>query len=149
MKLEELRHNLQEVCKEYNLPYDELNREFEIIDNFYSHRIIDNYLRNIRRRMVDAFYSFINYLHNFLAPNPQSLIFMQEAEFFSDAEKDEIDLIIKKIMLINRISVKLELEAKPEKDAEFIRKYLEEWKSLKPRIIRITNNLIKNWEKNL
>ena len=149
MKIEELKQKLNEVCKTYNLSFEELNNDFEILDNFYAKRITEHYLRNIRRRIVEVFYSYINYLHNFIAPTPQSVILMQEAEFFTDADKDEIDSIMKKIMLINRLSIKLELEPDPEKDVEFIKKNWGEWKSLKPKILKITNKLIESWQKNI
>ena len=149
MKIEELKQKLTGVCKKHKLPFEELNNEFEILDSFYAKKIADHFLRNIRRRIVEVFYNYINYLHNFIAPNPQSVILMQEAEFFEDADKDKIDSIMKKIMLINRISITLELESDSEKDAEFIMKNLEEWKSLKPKILDVTNKLIDSWKKNL
>jgi hypothetical protein len=149
MKLEEVEKKLREVCEKHQLSYEELNNEFELLDFFYSKRVGDNFLRNIRRRFVEVMYNYITYLHNFIAPNPQSIIIMQEAEFFSDAEKDEMDSIMKKIMLINRMSMKLELKPDEKQDAEFIKKNLEEWKTLKPKIQKITDKLIESWQKTL
>jgi hypothetical protein len=148
MKLEELEKKLVETYNKHNLDFEELDNEFEIIDAFYSRKITGYFLRNTRRRIIEVLYSYINYLHNFVAPNPQSVILMQEAEFFSDEEKDEIDAVMKKIMLVNRMSIRLDLEPDEENDAEFIKQSLDEWKKLKPKIVEITNKLIENWKKN-
>jgi hypothetical protein len=149
MEYEQLKLKIKEAFKKHNLNFEEIDNEFEIADTFYSKRTNDHFLRNTRRVIVDMLFSYINYLHNFIAPNSQSVILMQESEFFTDSEKDEIDEIMKKIMLINRSSLNMELEKNEAKDAEFITKTISEWKTIRPAIIKITNTLVDNWKKNI
>ena len=148
----------QEITAEYNLlkekyglpDFDKLNDEFEIYNNFIGATDIPEFLlRNIRRRMVEKFYSWINYLHNFIFANQQSLILMNEYQQFSDEEREEIIMIINKIMFINRLSVKLEVHHKEEEDALFIKKYFDEWPMLKEQLMQITSKNIEGWQNSL
>ena len=60
-------------------------------------------LRYIRRMMVNIFYGWTNYLHNFIMPSPQSAILAAEAKAFNDDDKVKINNLIKEIMFINRV----------------------------------------------
>ena len=69
---------------------DELNFEFEIKDAVVAQKIDPSFpLRYIRRHIVGIFYNWINYLHNFIMPNPQSAILIRESESFSDEQKQK------------------------------------------------------------
>lgn len=139
------------LAKNYGLPdFEKLNSEFEIYNSFMQVETKPEFLlRNIRRRMVDRFYTWINYLHNFIYANQQSLILMNEFQQFSEEEKQEIIMIVNKIMFINRLSLKLEVTQEESEDAHFIKKYFEEWKKIKQQLEKITSKNIEGWQKSL
>jgi len=145
---DELAKEYDKLKLKYDLPeFDELNKEFEIFNAFLTYdNVPDFILRTIRRRMVDKFYSWINYLHNFIYANQQSLILMNEFQQFSEQEKQKIIMIINKIMFINRLSVKLEIDNNEEADAHFVKKYFIEWADLKRELVEITNKNIQGWQ---
>lgn len=141
----------EEYRKKYDLPeFEKLNEEFEVFNGLLNTFEKPEFLlRNIRRRMVDRFYTWINYLHNFIYANQQSLILMNEFQQFSDEEKQEIIMIVNKIMFINRLSVKLEVNHDDGENAQFINKYYYEWNTLKQQLMDITSKNISGWQKSL
>ena len=143
--------NYLELSKKYDLPLlDDLNYEFELVDIIIEKNIAPSFpLRYIRRIIVGVFYGWINYLHNFLMPNQQSAILIHEAKYFTTEQKEQVTSIINKIMIINRISTKLDLEHSEEKDAEFIQKYFTEWSNIKRFILDCAKINIESWEKEI
>ena len=99
--------------------------------------------------MVNLFYGWTNYLHNFIMPNPQSIILVKESEAFNDEQKTRVSKLISEIMFINRISAKLDLEYDEKKDAEFIKKYFKEWSTLKKLLLDFAEINMQSWEKEM
>lgn len=137
----------KKLQEKYDLPsLDELNSEFEIVDHLISNETYTSYpLRYTRRFIVSIFYNWINYLHNFIMPNPQSAILIRESESFSEEQKLEVTKTIKEIMFINRLSTNLDLEMNEEEDAKFLRKYFDEWKNLKGKLLGFAKNNLDGW----
>lgn len=138
-----------ELQKKYSLPsLEELNFEFEVLDIITEKKVKTTFpLRYTRRIIVNILSNWTSYLHNFLMPNPQSAILIHESKYFSDEQKEEVNGIIKKIMLFNRLSTKLDLEHIEEKDAEFITNVYQEWLDIKKFILECADINIESWEK--
>lgn len=135
----------------YNLPsIEKFNHEFEVLDIVEEKKVTPSFpLRYSRRMMVNIFYGWINYLHNFIMPNPQSVILVRESEAFSEEEKVRVTNLIKEIMFINRLSAKLDLEMSEKKDAEFIKKYYKEWIKLKDILLELAELNVESWKKDM
>jgi len=140
-----------ELKKKYNLPsMEELNNEFEIIDIVSEKDLSPTFpLRYTRRLMVNLFYGWTNYLHNFIMPSPQSAILAAEAKAFDEEQKGKINKLIKEIMFINRVSAKLDLEHDEKKDAEFISKYFKQWFTLKKLLLELAEINVDSWQKDM
>lgn len=145
--IDNFKEDYNKLGEKYDLPsLDELNSEFEIIDHMTTNNTMTSYpLRYTRRFIVSIFYNWINYLHNFIMPNPQSAILIRESESFSEEQKLEVTKAIKEIMFINRLSTNLDLEMSEEEDAKFLRKYFDEWKDLKKRLLKFAKVNLDGW----
>jgi len=139
------------LSEKYGLPdLDDMDYHFQLLDTIGEKGYVPSYpLRFTRRNMVNVFYGWINYLHNFIMPNRQSAILMEEADAFSEEQKKEIIALIKEIMFINRLSTKLDLELSEEKDAEFIRTYYQEWPNIKEKLQEFAAINLKSWRKDI
>ncbi len=137
--------------KKYSLPtLDEINFQFEVVDIVEEKGVKATYpLRYIRRIMVNVFYGWINYLHNFIMPSQQSAILMKESEAFSEEEKEKVIKLIKEIMFINRVSNKLDLELDETKDAKFIKEYYDEWLKVKKVLVELATINVESWKKDM
>ena len=143
-----IKKELEEIGKKYNLPVRELDRELELTDYFVEKNEMSKFpARVIRRRLLDIFYSWSNYLHSFLFPNPQSIIATRDSEAFDEKEKDEIYKIIARLAKMTRGAVELELRKEESGDAEFVRNNFEEFKKIKKQIEPFTKKNKEFWEK--
>ena len=126
---------------------DSLDREIEWVDAVIERdEIPRQFLDFIRRKFIDTLGGWINYLHNFLLPNQQSMILVHESGNFSEEEKEHITVLLNKIMLASRISANLELQKDEKANAEFIGKYFSKWLSIKEEIITITSRNVIIWK---
>ena len=151
MGFKSFKENYANLQEKYSLPpLDDMNREFELLDILKEKDVNPSFpLRFTRRMMISIFYSWINYLHNLIMPNPQSFIHVKESEAFNDDEKTQVHNIIKEIMFINRLSAKLDLEHDQQKDAEFIKKYYKEWRKIKSLILELAEKNISCWKEEM
>lgn len=126
---------------------DHLNRELECVDFLAERKEVPQFfLAALRRRLVDVVGSWINYLHNFVLPNQQSMILVHEAESISREERDTIIKLINKLMFVSRLSAKLELEKDEAQDAKFVTEQFSKWLSIKEKIKVITHRNIEIWQ---
>ncbi len=144
-----IKEKYAKVKKEYPIlpELDDLDQEIELIDFLLERRELPiHFLAATRRRFVDVVGGWINYLHNFLLPNQQSMILIHESGSFSDKEKEEVTILINQLMFMSRVSAKLELQKEEESDAKFIAKYLNKWLEMKSKILSITEKNISIWK---
>ena len=145
----------KDIIKEYNglktkypnLPkFEFLDKEFEISDMLTErNELPSRMIQTIRRRIVDIIGGWINYLHNFLLPNQQSMILVHEAENISQEERDHITTLVNQLMFMSRESAHLELTRSDNDDAEFIASHVEKWLIIKKDILSITEKNIAIW----
>jgi len=144
---EDFKKLYEEKEKNFGLPaFEELDHEFEIHDFFISRNIPTTYLlRNTRRFIVDKLWSVINFLHNFIFPNQQSLILMEEAKKFSEEEKKEIADLMTKFTILARKGPLLELNFDEKADAQYISEIYKIWNQLKPEVKSIVDKNLQKW----
>ena len=148
MDAKTVKKELEELGKKYNLHIKELDKELELIDTLAKRREFPEFpLRIIRRRLVDIHLLWINYLHSFIFPNPQSIVVIKEAEAFDDKEKDEIYKLMVKFAKATRESVVFEIKRDDEKEAEFIKTSFENFKKIKKQLEPFAEKNIEFWRK--
>lgn len=138
-----------EGYKKLNLPdFEELDKEFFITDTFLSARYKPKYfLISIKRAMSNHLWSWINYLHGIILPNPQSMIMSQETNFFSEEERAEITTLMLKIVKLIKKDLILDDITDEKILAEHINYSFIKWKELKPNCLKIAKEAYDNWEK--
>ena len=146
---EKFKEIYAEKAKKYKLPsFKEINEDFFLQDFLNDRKFIPQQpLGFVRARIVETFGSWINFLHGFIMPNPQSAILMKDFECTNDDEKKEIIEMIQDMMISQRETIIVGLEKDEKKDAEFIKKYFKFWHKTKPGLIKVTKKSLDNWKK--
>ncbi|MEM4336595.1 MAG: hypothetical protein QXG86_01165 [Candidatus Woesearchaeota archaeon] len=148
MEKKEVEKTLSEIGKKYNIKIEELEREFEIIDLFVEKKELPNFpLRVIRRRIVDVCSLWAGYLHNFIIPNPHSMVSLKDSEVFNDKEKEKIYKLLTKFSKITKESTILEIQNDEKAEALFIRENLEYFKEIKKELEFFIQKDIDFWRK--
>ena len=148
MDKQTVKKGLEELGEKYSLPIKELNKELEIVDIFTEKNEMPDFpIRTIRRRLMDVFSMWINFLHSFLFPSPQSIILTKEAEAFDEKEKDEIYGLLVRIVRITREGIRLEIKKDESKDSDFIKQNFEEYKKIKKEIEKYADKNVEFWKK--
>ena len=136
--------------KEMNLEItlDELDELFFIKNYILADGFVPLHLsRHICRRIADTFFSWLNFLHEIIMPNPQSLIYMGQSKVFDKEEKKKVTDLIKKIMEISERNSLAGLTKSKEIEKEFIMDALAFWNNeLKIELIKIKEKLKEEWK---
>jgi len=146
MELKDLPRVYESYQSKYSLPsYDELNKEFELL---YIGPLtsLDFPLRFMRRRIADRLASAVSYLQTLLQPNPSSLVYLRESSFFSVEEKQQIVVLLKEFMQLERRSFALELTGSEQDDAHYIRDAHQHWLVLKKQYAAVVKKLPERWQ---
>ena len=135
-------------ARKYSLPpFEEIDNEFEIYDLFVSRRVPPTYIiKNTQRFIVERFWGAINFLHNFLFPNQQSLILMEESQKFTEEEKEQISELMKKLTIIARKGAAIDIKNNEKEIAGYINELYKEWLNLKKDITEIADKNLAKWK---
>ena len=119
--------------KRYKLPdFNKLNREFDLEEIEHDGFL----LRRIRNRLYDKISSFIKILESILYPGSSDMANLYESKFFTEDDLDDVRSLFKKLMLIDRHYLLVDLEEDESKDSEFINTAYEAWLILKKDLIK-------------
>lgn len=145
---EELRTVYSEYAARYDLPdFEQLDDRFEITDHTANNGFVPkHFLRYLRRRIVNVMDGWVNYLHGIVLPGEQSMILYEEANHFTQEEKDEAFALIKRVMRLGRKNVLLETLLDEEEDAAFIQHANKEWESIREDLKPFVEKSRSVWE---
>lgn len=152
MNPETSKAELKKTIEKYGLPELSLvDKEIEIIDLLSERRELpQNMLSLIRRRFTDVIYGWINFLHSFIVPNPQSLIVNKDAEAFDEKEKEDIYKQMTLLAKMTRESARFEIKKKDEKaEAKFINDNFKKYMDMKPKFEEFNKKVIDFWQKEI
>ncbi|MFH1592823.1 MAG: hypothetical protein ABIB47_05645 [Candidatus Woesearchaeota archaeon] len=141
----DLKSDYEKLSKKYDLPdYEELDNYFEFL---YFQKLIEIKfpLRFVRRRIFDKVNSYIGFLQNIISPNPQSLISLEESKFFTEEEKNEMIILLKDMMRLERKNLLMDLQSSEDEQAEFIKEAYAAWKGYKDKIYALSEKLKDTW----
>jgi len=136
------KEHYEELAKEFSLP------EFEKLDQEFGLGDIDkeNILFGIKERILDRIDSYAKIIEGIIQPET-SLTDMYESKVFSDEEKQNMFIIYKRFIYLDRYSMQTELEDGNIKLAEFISESYKEWLKIKDKVLAIIVKLKESWTK--
>ena len=76
-----------------------------------------------------------------------NLVDLYESRVFSEEEKSKLFELYKRLMVSDRKAAELSVLNEEKLDAAFLKLFLTEWKTLKPKIAEFTRRLSESWEK--
>ncbi|MBN1385953.1 hypothetical protein JW968_03170 [Candidatus Woesearchaeota archaeon] len=130
--------------QKYGLDHAFLDHEFEIskieVTNFV--------LRDIRGRILEKINQFLEIVTEIIQPDNKVTSF-NEIRFFSDKEKIQVFNTMRKLKIMHREGLKLEIDSSEEKEIKYIKKTTIEWNDLKREMLQIVDKLQDAWKKEL
>jgi hypothetical protein len=131
--------------KKHNLPdFDILDREFEV-------SAIDEYtffLRSVRVKIVEKIDASIKLFNELLHPD-SGFASYKEANVFSEADREQILVIYRKLMYYSRRSTELNFEDSDDLNAKFINELMKDWPELRKSILFFVRRMKDSWQKDL
>ncbi len=152
MEAEKVKSELKNVIENNGLPeFEILDKELEIVDMLAERKELpQNMLCIIRRRFTEAVYSWINFIHSLIVPNPQSIIVNKDAEAFDDKEKEKIYKTMAVLAKMTRESAGFEANRSQEKqEAKFIKENFKKYLEIKKEILALNEKVVEHWQKEI
>lgn len=132
---------------QFTTSFDELNNICFIEDMVLSARFVSPQVnRMICARIRDTFISWINSFHNWLLPNPNSLIDNTEYQIFSEEERSEMKIMFKDFMTITSENIIHGLTKDSIAEGKYIDNCIKVWNTHLPKLIEISKKINKGWE---
>ncbi len=130
-----------ELLKNHKLPsFEDLDNEFDIVS------IEDKkVLRAIRRKMSEKLEQYAKLVEDLIQPDG-TFSSLYEIKDFTEKDKNEMLSLFKKMMVVYKESIKLNLNYSEKEDADFILKLFDFWKEIKPQLATILDKLTEGWK---
>lgn len=148
--VESFRKNYTSAQKKHpSLPdLEQLDGEWDVLEGVSRHRHFPlNVVRFTRWYMIQAINGWASYLHEFILPNQQNAVSMEEYNYLTEEEKKGVVEVLNWIMYRNRSANVLQLDENDEKSAELIGKIWAEWgEKHKPTLREIIRKNTDVWK---
>lgn len=145
----DLEKEYETLKKKYpKLPeFKEINVMFEL--SIFEPRIANNSLfaRYLRKVCASYIENLCGFFTNFLHPNPNFLIGIQESKFLDDKDRKKLSEVVRENMTLLRWASSSTLMYKEEKEIEAIVKFHEQMKKNKETLKDVFSKLRDGWEK--
>ncbi len=136
-----IKENYQKSEKKHNLPgFDSLNNEFEINDIEETEFL----LREIRRKITKKIDVYVELLEGLLYP-AEGLCDMHECRVFSEAEKNRMFELYKKLMFLSRLSVEISIDENDSRSSDFINQVWKHWAGIKKELLPFVSKVKDSW----
>ncbi|MFH1849996.1 MAG: hypothetical protein ABH879_07500 [archaeon] len=96
-------------------------------------------------RIAETYLNWSNYLHGLIMPNPGNLIAMTESDMLEDSEKEEINMLLNRIMAYISRKALFGLKKDSSAEPQFIDDGLKLWNSISPKLIKLLTKISKMW----
>jgi len=146
--LKRLKEEFELVRKElkFKATFDELNNTFFLQDTVLQQGFTSPRLsRQICGRIADLFWSWNNFLHSLIMPNPSSMIIMTESQEFGEQEKKEIIRLMTRVMAHVSANSIAGLTKDKKLEAKFIDDSVALWNELSPKLTELSKKLNTMW----
>ncbi|MBI2657994.1 hypothetical protein HYX08_04860 [Candidatus Woesearchaeota archaeon] len=141
----EIEKQYDELKKKLKLPdFKEIDFEFEISDIEETNFLLREIIRRICERL--DFYSTM--LEGILQPDTSNLYAMHETRYFTEDEKNNMYKVYSRLMELNRQSIEISLQRNGNEglEADFISKFLIEWKTIKKGLLSFVKKMKESWQ---
>lgn len=102
--------------------------------------------RQVCANMKDLLGAWYNYFHTIVMPNPGSMLNMTESQAFLDQEKQELMILMNKIMSLMTDNTMNGLSKNKDDESKFIDECVAFWKNeLKPKAQEVMKKVKSNW----
>lgn len=138
--LEELRQEYNRFQKNYDLPeFTEINKLFDIEEIDSDTEFL---LRKIRRLLSDRVAGYMRFIEIIVNPSNAPMFFFKLIKKLDESDKEKLTSIYELLGNFEVEIVKLDLDYKEEKEANFIKKIYETFnKTVKPDILAVIEKL--------
>lgn len=147
--LNELEKRYEVLKKELNLTVSlkELDKYFFVIDSLLKNNYVPYDLSSlIRYRISEISISYVNFLHSLIVPNPQSMIDLNQSQSLSEEDKEIVNKLIGKLMVLFSKNNVINVDRNKENEAEHINNSIKVYKEIKPELLKIEQKVNKIWE---
>lgn len=143
MAASKLKKLYESLRRKYKLPaFDELDAEFEISAIEAETAL----LREVRKQISEKVGNVNSLVEEVLQPDT-NLVNLYESRVFDEDEKKRLFELYKRLMVVDRNLVELMIANDEKLDAAFIKSFHEEWRKIKPELLRFIRKLKESWEK--
>ena len=141
-RFEELQKDLK-----FKASFKQLDEIFFIKDHYLERKTMpERFDRDLSHRIASTFNSWIGTLHNWVIPNPSSLIAITESNQFSDEEKEEMKKVMKDFMKILSLNSVIGLGKDKKLQAKYFDEAHEIWLKHKGFMLDKINKVHAYWE---
>lgn len=141
-----LKREYEKIREKHNLPsWKEINEDFEI--EKLQDKETDMLIRDIRRTMLEKSMSYVRFIEMFLNPGNAPMFFLALIKNIENDERKMLNDLYSELGKQEISSLSLDNDFNEEKEAEFIKKVFQDWKSIKQRFGRIISEIQNSWEK--
>lgn len=143
MAASKMKKLYESLRRKYKLPaFDELDAEFEISAIEAETAL----LREVRKQISEKVGNVNSFVEEVLQPDT-NLVNLYESRVFDEDEKKRLFELYKRLMVVDRNLVELMIANDEKLDAAFIKSFHEEWRKIKPELLRFIRKLKESWEK--
>lgn len=132
------------LSKKYKLPkFKEIDGEFEI-------STLENtgfLIRSILRRIEEKLEFYIEIIGNLVHPDASNISSMYEIRYLSDDEKNNMYMLFKKLMKVNRSIIEQILVSDEKKQTIFLNNFFVQWSDMKKELVSYISKMRESWDK--
>jgi len=147
--IEHFREAYERACDTHKQlpPLDDFDHEFDVFEAIGRERHFpQNAARYARWHMLRTINNWGGFLHEFILPNQQSAVSMEEYNYFDEKEKQEVIAIMNWLMYRNRTAGLLQIDEDDTKNAQFIADVWKEWHARKPQLRALMKKSADIWK---
>ena len=139
----DIEKQYNELRKKYKLPeFKELDFELEMQDMEKTAYLLREIIRKIGEKL--DFYSRV--IEEILQPDTSNIYALHESRFFDEKEKKKMYDTYVKLMNLSRTLLEISLDQSEKSEAEFISRFLAEWKDLKAELLQYAKKAKDSWK---
>ena len=127
---------------------NEIDYEWDILDSVGREGVFPKrVVRYTRWFIIRAINSWAGYLHEFILPNQQNAVSMEEFNYFTDEQKQEVVGILNWIMYRLRCVNAVQLAEDDDASAKLTAQMYTEWKEKKQLLRKVVDLNAQVWKK--
>ena len=144
MNLLDFKNDYLKLQKKHSLPsFEDMNSAFDIGK---IKRDSGNFLRDIRRVMVEKVAHYIRLMEIIINPSQASPTFLLLLKEITSADKKVLDSVFSSFMEIELSSYKLDVVSNVKDETEFILKIFGVWNEKLQDLLKLLGMLERNWK---